>query len=75
MPRHKRDATPPEKRRAEKGSTVGRFKGDHTPESKADFDALQAYYRLSIAGTFRKALELARKQLLVETKPSGRGAR
>lgn len=63
MPRHNRENTPPERRRAPRGSRAAVVTFGHTPESLEDFQALQAAYGLSAAETYRKALRAAREQI------------
>lgn len=56
MPRHNRQNTPPEKRRAPKGSLVGRQTVRHTAASVQHFEALRARWGLSQDETVREAL-------------------
>jgi hypothetical protein len=59
MPRFNKENTPPEKRRAPKGSRVAEGRFPHTAESQTHFEALKARWGLSDAETHRKALALA----------------
>lgn len=61
MPRkHDRSTTPPERRRAAKGTTIARFpSGRHTLESFQHFAALQAQLGVNDAETLRQALARA----------------
>jgi hypothetical protein len=63
MPRHNRENTPLEKRRAPRGSRTAVAIFGHTTESLEDFQALQAAYGLSAAETYRKALRAACEQI------------
>lgn len=53
--------TPPEKRRARRGSVVQEGRFPHTQESLDDFAALKARWGVSDAETYRRALALARR--------------
>lgn len=60
MPRHDPSKTPPEKRRARKGSTVDRLpNGSHTVESFSAQEAIQARRRVGEVQAIRLALVVA----------------
>lgn len=57
MPRHDKGLTPPEKRRAARGSVVGsRTDVKHTAQSRADLETLQARWERGQVETIREAL-------------------
>lgn len=58
MPRHNPENTPLEKRRAPKGSLVGRRTYRDTAESVSHFEALRARWGLSQDETVRQALKV-----------------
>lgn len=62
MPRHNRENTPPEKRRAPKGSLVGRASVSHTAESLGHLEALKAAWCMSESEVLREALRLAARE-------------
>lgn len=59
MPRHNPENTPPEKRRAAKGTAVARMSGRHTAESLSALEALKARWCCNEAEAMRRALEYA----------------
>jgi hypothetical protein len=63
MPRHDTESTPPELRRAPKGSRVGRQSLHHTAESLSDMAALAAAWGCSDVEAVRRALAESRKRL------------
>ncbi|SDD64245.1 hypothetical protein SAMN04488504_10289 [Myxococcus virescens] len=59
LPRHDPTETPPEKRRAEKGSVVLKQLVRHTLQSAADLEALAKRWKCNEADAVRRALREA----------------
>ncbi|GHG77559.1 hypothetical protein GCM10012319_27640 [Comamonas sp. KCTC 72670] len=59
MPRYDPTATPPEKRRAEKGSVVSKQLVRHTLQSAADLESLAKRWQCNESDAVRRALREA----------------